>query len=204
MPLVRKPPGPSSASPAASTSLTRGTSEERWAAARAAAEHPDSVTALATALPQEADPRVREAMFTALARIATPASAAVLLPYLKSDDADLRTSASDALRAMPSAVTVHLPALLADADADVRLLSCELVRCLPEAEANRLLCDLLDRETEKNVSAAALEVLSEIGRPEALPALQRCASRFAEDPFVAFSIKVTMDRIGALPPIVRE
>ena len=76
---------------------------------------------------------------------------------------------STRLRAMPEACRPHLPALLADTDADVRLLSCELVRGLPDEEANRLLCDLLERETEKNVCAAAIEVLAEIGRPEALP-----------------------------------
>ena len=104
-----------------------------------------------------------------------------MLPYLRSDDASLRTGALDALRAMPAAArAAHLPGLLADPDADVRLLSCELVRDLPEAEANRLLADLLERETEANVCAAAIEVLAEIGRPEAAAgagALRRRASR---------------------------
>ena len=108
----------------------------------------------------------------------------------------LRTAALDALRAMPEASRPHVAGLLADPDADVRLLSCELARGLPEGEANRLLGDLLERETEKNVAAAAVEVLAEIGRPEVLPALARCAERFADDPFLAFSIKVATDRIG--------
>jgi hypothetical protein len=98
---------------------------------------------------------------------------------------------------MPQACRPHLPALLADADADVRLLSCELARGLPDEEANRLLCDLLERETEKNVCAAAIEVLAEIGRPEALPSLARCGTRFSGDPFIAFSLKVATERIIA-------
>ena len=69
-------------------------------------------------------------------------------------------------------------------------------RDLPEDEANRLLGDLLARETEKNVAAAAVEVLAEIGRPEVLPALAACAERFAGDGFLVFSIKVAADRIG--------
>ena len=95
--------------------------------------------------------------------------------------------------------SLHLPLLLADLDADVRLLSCELARGLPDEDANRLLCQLLEAETEKNVCAAAVEVLAEIGRPEALPALTRCATRFDSDPFIAFSIKVAIDRIVAPP-----
>jgi HEAT repeat protein len=203
MPLIRKPSRPAP-EPAASASLTEGTSDQRWAAARAAAELPDGVALLADALSRESDMRVREAIFTSLSRIATGQSAAAVVPYVRAEDSSLRTSAIDALRSMPKAAAVHLPGLLADSDADVRLLSCELVRELPDAEANRLLCDLLDRETDKNVCAAAVEVLAEIGRAEALPFLARCARRFESDPFIAFSIKVATDRIGAPPPPSRE
>jgi len=196
MPLIRRPSLPSESSAADTTaSLTHGTSDERWAAARAAAVQPGGVALLAAALAQERDPRVLEAIFTGLARAGTAQSAAAVLPLIRSHDASLRAGALDALRAMPEASSPHVPRLLADPDADVRLLSCELVRGLPEGEANRLLCDLLDREAEKNVAAAAVEVLAEIGRSEALPALARCAERFAGDAFLAFSIKVATDRI---------
>ena len=196
MPLIRRPTRP--AEPAAApSSLSEGTSEQRWAAVRAAAERPDAVPLLAAALSGESDPVVREAIFTGLSRIGSRECAAALLPYLRSEDAGLRTGALDALRAMPDAARSHVSDLLADPDADVRLLSCELARGLPESEANRLLCDLLERETEKNVCAAAVEVLAEIGRLQALPTLRRCAERFGDDPFIAFCIKVATERIGA-------
>jgi HEAT repeat protein len=195
MPLVRRPSPPTEA-PAAPASLTEGTVDQRWSAVRAATERPDGVALLAAALPQESDPGVREAIFTGLARAATAESAAAVIPYLRSEDASLRTAAIDALRAMPGATRPYVAGLLGDPDADVRLLSCELARGLPEDEANRLLGDLLLRETEKNVAAAAVEVLAEIGRPEVLAALDACAERFADDGFLLFSIKVAADRIG--------
>lgn len=195
MPLVRKPSGTAPASPL--TLLTAKTSDERWAAARAAAERPDGVTLLAKALALEQEPRVRTAIFNALARIATVDSADAVVPYLRSEDAGLRAGAVDALRAMPLACAHHLPSLLGDLDPDVRLLSCELVRGLPDVDANRLLCNLLGSESERNVCAAALEVLAEVGLPEALPCIDACARRFAGDPFIAFSIKVASDRIRA-------
>jgi len=105
---------------------------------------------------------------------------------------------------MPQACRTHLPGLLADQDPDVRLLSCELARGLPDEEANRLLCALLETETEKNVCAAAVEVLAEIGRPEALPSLARCGARFDADPFIAFSVKIATERILAPPRRPRE
>lgn len=196
MPLVRRPSLPSEASSVPAASLTEGTSDQRWAAVRAAATQPGGVALLAAALPQERDPFVLQAIFTALATAATPESAAAVVPFIRSDQANLRAAALDALRAMPEASRPHIAGLLADPEADVRLLSCELVRGFPEADANRLLIVLLDRETDKNVAAAAVEVLAEIGRPEALPALIRCSERFAGEPFLAFSIKIATDRIG--------
>ena len=196
MPLVRRPSPPPTEASATPASLTEGTGDQRWAAVRAAAERPDGVAVLAAALPQESDPRVREAIFTGLARAATAESAAAVIPYIRSDDASLRIAAIDALRAMPGATRPHVASLLADPDVDVRLLSCEFARDLPEDEANRLLGELLVRETEKNVVAAAVEVLAEIGQPAVLPALAACAERFAGDGFLLFSIKVAADRIG--------
>ena len=199
MPLIRKPTPPAGNGRPA-LSLAGATADERWAAARAAVGEPNGVALLAAALARESDARVRKAIFTGLARIATAESAAAVMRWLRSDDASLRTGAIDALRAMPSATAPHLSDLLADRDADVRLLSCELARGLPYAEANRLLCALLDRETDKNVCAAAVEVLAEIGQPTALPSLARCAARFADDPFVVFSVEVVVERIGVATP----
>lgn len=176
--------------------FAQGNVDERWAAARAAADLPSGVEILSRALATETEPRVREAIFTSLARIRTPASAATVAPYLRSDDPDVRTAALDALKAMPDATTPHLPGLLGDSDADLRLLVCELVRDQPAAAANAMLVALLNSEPEANVCAAAIEVLAEIGTPASLPALAQCAARFPEDPFLGFAIGMARDRIG--------
>jgi len=171
--------------------------EERWAAARAAAELPDAAAAVAAALSQEADSRVREAMFTSLVRMGTRDSVASILPMLRSDDSALRTGALDALRSSPIAARELLPQLLSDPDADVRLLSCELARNLPGEQASRNLCALLAREPQINVCAAAIEVLAEVGDQAALPTLADCAQRFSQVPFLAFAIRLATDRITA-------
>src|ERR1700744_2804238 len=90
MPLVRKPKESVSVAQPALTALTSGNPDERWAAARAAAEMAGGAAALSSALRSENDPRVREAMFTSLARIGTPESPNGLLPLLRCDDAQLR------------------------------------------------------------------------------------------------------------------
>ena len=199
MPLIRKTPDRTTkaAQPAADTAagLADASPDTRWAAARASADRPEAVPALAHALAHENDVRVREAIFTALARIATAESVLAVLPYIGSDDANLRTGALDALRAMPGLTEPHLPQLLADPDSDVRLLACDLARVMTGAEVPQLLCRLLDADPQANVCAAAVEVLAEIGDAHAVPALERCAARFPDDPFLGFAIRATAGRL---------
>lgn len=203
MPLIRSD---SVRVPAASdtathrTRLVAGDTEQRWTAARALGAAPGDVTALGAALAAEADPRIREAILTSLARAGGRESIDAILPHLRSDDARLRTGALDALCAMPAALQDVFAELLADPDPDVRLLACELARHLPGAGAETLLCDLLDREPQVNVCAAAVEVLAEIGTPTALPAMARCGHRFAGSTFLDFSVRMASDRIAQTSP----
>jgi HEAT repeat protein len=204
VPLIRKDAGndpPLAEGPlsTAAALLARGTVDERWLAARSLADHPGAVGSLAAALAVEPEARVREAILTGLVRQGGDLSVRAILPQIRSEDARLRTEALDALHAMPQAVEPYLRALLADADPDVRLLSCDLARVLPAPEAARRLCELLDHEPEANVCASALDALAEIGGPDCLPALARCAARFPDQPFLDFAVRVASQRIGAGP-----
>ncbi len=208
MPLIRKTFDKAPAEPRdirlLEAALAGGSPDERWTAARAISNTAAGLSSLAQALARETDPRVREALFTGLARIATPASAAAVLPFLRSDDAAMRTGALDALMQMPDACKSHLGPLLADPDSDVRLLACEIARKMQGPEAMPLLCKLLETEQESNVCAAAVDVLAEIGNSGALPSLTSCAQRFKDNPFLAFAIKVTVDRLRSQSPVPSE
>lgn len=168
----------------------------RWRAARGISPDPKFVASLAKALEGETVPRVREAIITMLMRIGDQASVRVLLPYLRAQDASVRNAAIDALRTMPDATLPFMTPLLSDADSDVRILAAELVRAMPAAKATSLLVALLDRETHPNVCGAAVEVLTELGTPDALPVLQTCAERFAGTPFLTFAISHAITRIS--------
>jgi HEAT repeat protein len=212
MPLIRGTPVRSQPADARDVAaiLRTGTTDERWSAARALGARENRATenhttngtkVLAEALKSETDPRVREAIFTSLVRIGSRESVDAMIPCLRADDAALRGGALDALRAMIDVTRPVLPALLADPDADIRLLTCDLTRELPAAEATRLLCDVLSRETEANVCAAAVDVLADIGEVRALPFLRACAVRFDDMTFLAFAVKVAMERIIAERPV---
>jgi HEAT repeat protein len=201
VPLVRKPAPPSPPSGPDADAVLKGldaaSPEERWAAARAATNVPGSTAALSAALRSEEDPRVREAIFTAVARIGTPESTRELVSLLRSDDAALRAGALDALRTLTRTNHEFLPRLLQDADADVRILSCELARGLSAEEATTLLCALLAAERAVNVCAAAIDVLAEVGTANALATLADCERRFFDVPFLVFAIRTAMDRVCA-------
>jgi len=200
MPLVkRETTGPAGAGQDLSAHLADLTNidpEARWRAARALGGRAEAVPALAVALGEEQVARVREAIMTALMRVGNAASVQVLLPSLRSQDAAERAAAIEALQAMPAAVQPFMAALLADHEADVRILATELVRNLPDADATALLCALLAHEAHPNVCAAAIEVLAEVGTQDAIPALEACARRLADSPFVPFAVSAAIAQIS--------
>ena len=183
-------------SAAAIANLKNPQAEIRWSAARSLGNRPEAVPALAIALGIEHVSRVREAMMTALIRIGDEASVRALLPYLRSQDAGLRAATIEALQILPNAISPYIDQLLEDSNSDVRLLATELVRNMPAENATHALCRLLERERHPNVCAAAIELLAEVGTRDAVPALQSCAERFAEVPFVAFAASTAIARIS--------
>jgi HEAT repeat protein len=200
MPLIRG--GRGSAAPGAMppppSALDGSDAESRWAAARALAGRAEAVPELAAALRRETVPRVREAILTSLIRTGGSASAEAIVPCLRSEDAGLRAAAIEALQALPSAIAPIMAQLFSDPDSDVRLLATELARNMNASDATQLLCGLIEHEPHPNVCAAAIEVLTEVGTPEALPALERCAVRFAATPFLPFAISMAIARISGV------
>jgi HEAT repeat protein len=201
MPLVKKnlaetqPSGKKTDLAGAALALQRGTMPERWAAVRAMANDANAVPLLAAALHSEVEPQLREAIFSALARIGTVESFVAVVNFLRSDEAATRTAALDALKLMPTVAATRLDELLRDGDPDIRVLVCELARVVPESEA--ALISVLAREEAVNVCAAAVELLAEIGGPASLEALDGCAVRFPGVVFLQFSISLAAKQIKA-------
>jgi HEAT repeat protein len=177
--------------------LTDRDPEVRWTTARKIGGVAAAVPALAAALKVEPNPRVREALMTALMRVGDKASVQALLPYLRAQDAAQRSAAIETLQALPEAVSPFMATLLGDADPDVRILATELVRNMPAEQATRILNTLLEHELQPNVCAAAIDVLAEVGTRDALPALRACAERFRDTPFLPFAIATTIARIAS-------
>lgn len=156
---------------------------------------PGAEEALARRLQAEGDAGVREAILTALARIATPEAAAALVPFLDSEDAALRNAALESLQQMPAEVAAPtLLPLLNHADADLRIFAVQGLGSLVHSGRADWLAGVMERDADVNVCLAAVEALAEAGSPEALSSLETLARRFPGDAFVAFAFAVDAAR----------
>lgn len=170
--------------------------EDADAAVRRAAAHglghsppPGAEAALARRLQAEGDAGVREAILTALARIATPAAAGAVVPFLDREDAALRNAALESLQQMPAEVAapVLLP-LLDHPDTDLRIFAVQGLGSLVHPDRANWLARVMERDCDVNVGLAAVEALAEAGSPEALSSLETLARRFPDDAFVTFAV----------------
>jgi HEAT repeat protein len=168
---------------------------ERRAAVRALEALEDGIAPLCARIGRETAPSVREAIMAALIRHRSPAVVAALLPMLRSDHAPQRNAALEGLATMPDEVAPHVEQLLRDPDSDVRIFTVNLLHVLPHPRAATWLLAAL-ADDHPNVCAAAVDGLAEIGDDAALDALAALPARFPEDSFIAFAVKVAVQRIG--------
>lgn len=175
--------------------LRGGDAEQRRWSARDLAAFPQVAATLGEHLLTERDSRVREALFTTLTAFASEEAATALLPLLRSEDAQMRNGAIEALQSMPLAVAPRVDALLRDTDPDVRIFTVNMLGELRHEKVLPWLEQVLQTEAQVNVVGAAIEVLAEVGSPADIAALQATVRRFADDPFIGFAAQMAIERI---------
>jgi HEAT repeat protein len=199
MPLIRPAAGTPHAIPENLEShrgrLAVGDIDERRHAARALARDPAAASILAAHLQSEPDPRVRDALFASLSEIGGTQAAELVAAFIRSDDAGLRGGAIEALKRLETDAIAVLDTLMNDPDSDVRILAIEVTRAWPRHLAVPRLLNVFELEQHVNVCAAAVDVATEVGTEDLLPALDRLRERFADEPFLAFAIDTTCARI---------
>ena len=171
-------------------------SRRRWAA-RDLGEFPEYARELATALETEEDPTVRQALFDSLARIGTDEVVELLLPFLRSEDAQLRNGAVEVLTELPDATAPRMEQLLRDSDPDVRIFALDILRVLPHPSSPRWIADILARDHHVNVIAVAVDRAADVGSPEMVELLEEVGRRFADEPYIQFAIRTALERIAA-------
>jgi HEAT repeat protein len=170
----------------------------RWAA-RDLAGHPDATAALLARLQREQEVSVREVILTALMRIADPVAIAGLVTCLRSEDANLRNEAIEAMKSLPVAVAPIMRGLLVDADPDVRIFAINILESLRHPDVEAWLIEVIEREPQVNVCGTAVDLLSEVGSPASRGALERLKARFAAEPYIQFAAALALKRIAPVP-----
>ncbi len=168
----------------------------RWAA-RDLASHPQAAAAVCARVAVEADASVRAVLFSTATTLGGPVVVQAMVQMLRSEDPGVRNGAIEVLASAPDDVAPHIDRLLLDADSDVRIFTVNLLGDLRHPKVPRWLAQVLHTEMQVNVVGAALEVLSEVGSAESLPELKEARRRFADDPYITFSVDLAVERIGS-------
>jgi HEAT repeat protein len=167
----------------------------RRQAARELMVYPEAIPHLCARLSHESVPSVRESILLTLIRFENEEVVQGLLPLLSSEDAGLRNSAVEALQHMPDAVAPYMEVLLHDANSDVRIFAVDVLQMLRHPHSPAWLHRIIAEDPHVNVCAAAVDRLAEIGTPDMIPALEALATRFPEEPFMAFAVVTAIERI---------
>ncbi|EGW23315.1 HEAT repeat domain-containing protein [Methylobacter tundripaludum] len=166
----------------------------RWAA-RDLAEFPEAAGILVERLKREEDTSVREAILTTLARLGDPAAVAGLVECLRSEDASLRNEVIEAMKELPDEVAPIMSELLEDHDPDVRIFAVNILESLCHPQVEAWLISVIEKDAHVNVCATALDLLSEVGTLASRPALQQLKARFADEPYIGFTVDLAIKRI---------
>jgi HEAT repeat protein len=180
--------------------LAEGAADERRAAAAALAADASALPTLAARIEVETDAAVRDALFAAIGRIGGAGAADLVAPFLRRDDAALRSLVVELLKRLGPDAEATLDRLLDDPEADVRLLAIEVTRAWAPEQAVPRLQRLIAAEANINVCGAAVDVATEVGSAALLEPLQNLRHRFADQDFLSFAIDIACARIHTIHP----
>ena len=167
----------------------------RWAA-RDLAVHPSASAALLARLHRENEVSVREVILTALMKIADPAAITGLVTCLRSEDANLRNEAIEAMKTLPVEVAPIMQSLLVDQDPDVRIFAINILESLRHPDVEAWLIEVIAREPMVNVCGTAVDLLSEVGTSASKDALEGLKARFDAEPYIQFAAALALKRIA--------
>jgi hypothetical protein len=165
----------------------------RWAA-RDLVGQPGATQPLLARLQRETEVSVREVILTTLMRIADPAAIAGLVVCLRSEDANLRNEAIEAMKSLPAEVAPIMQGLLTDRDPDVRIFAINVLESLRHPDVESWLITVIDHESMVNVCGTAVDLLSEVGSVASHGALERLKARFAAEPYIQFAAALALKR----------
>ena len=140
---------------------------------------------------------VRQAIFSSLQKINNDEVVLGAMDLLESEDATLRNDAIDLLKTMPDLIGPYMVGILQHENPDVRIFAVNILESLKHPNVVNWLIDVINKDSHVNVCATAVDLLAEVGDKRARVPLARLEERFADEPFIAFSVSSALERIAA-------
>ena len=175
--------------------LTSADPHLRRDAVRQASQQPEAVEILLEHLHQEADPQVLESLMLALEMSNDERVVADMFTLLASENTWLRNRAQEVLLLFPEKVMEQVGTIYAQSSNDEKIFLMNVMKDLAHPGVGAWVLEILEKETHVNVVATALETVAEIGDAACLPLLDMLIDRFAEEPFIAFTVGVVRERV---------
>ncbi|MDQ5940005.1 MAG: hypothetical protein QG557_955 [Pseudomonadota bacterium] len=166
----------------------------RWAV-RDLVTFPQASDVLVARLKIEEDVSVRTAILSSLAQLGDKVALNGLVTCLRSDEASLRNEAIEVLKAIPDEVGPIINTLLHDNDSDVRIFTINILESLRHDNVEQWLMSVIDNDDQVNVCATAVDLLSEVGTELSIQSLINLKQRFANEPYMCFSVDLALKRI---------
>ena len=166
----------------------------RWAV-RDLVNFPHASDVLVARLKIEEDASVRTAILSSLAQLGDETAMSGLVTCLRSDEASLRNEAIEVLKAIPDEVGPIINTLLNDSDSDVRIFTINILESLRHDNVEQWLMSVIDNDDQVNVCATAVDLLSEVGTDLSIQSLINLKQRFANEPYMCFSVDLALKRI---------
>ena len=168
----------------------------RWAA-RDLRDWPGASAALLDRLMREPDHSVREVILTTLtlSALGDAVAVAALVSLLRSEDANLRNEAIEAMKHLPVEVAAVMGGLLEDPYPDVRIFAVNILESLRHPDVESWLLAVIARDPHLNVCATAVDLLGEVGSVRAVEPLRLLKARFGGEPYIQFAADLALSRI---------
>lgn len=166
----------------------------RWAA-RDLVECKDCSVVLLARLQIENHKSVREVILTTLTLLGDSVAVSGLVQCMRSEDAELRNEAIEAMKQLPSEVAPIMRSLLADADSDLRIFAVNILESLRHPDVLTWLHEVIEHDVHVNVCATAVDLLGEVGNQATLEPLRRLKTRFDKEPYIQFAADLAVKRI---------
>lgn len=151
---------------------------------------------LADRLKVETNGGLRETILTSLVRIGGAGAARPLFELLRSEDPQLRNAVIETLQSMGDTIIPEIELLLEDPDSDVRIFAVNILQLLRCPQVPDIALKVIFEDPHVNVCAAAVDVLAEVGQPDMAASLRALLKRFPDQKFLAFAVRVALERIG--------